>query len=411
MKQKGSFFNRLPFLSFLLLLSIASSAVITGCSTTSYTTEGIAKLSLKERIAYRYIFNEKRVYQYWYNRFLASGVDLDRIRRVIPRIKNFYGWCDEWAKEGEILEKLAVDALSKGNTYSARCLFQEAAACFHIGQHFYFLDIERKNKAQERVRENYKRAIALYDEAKRPIRLEIPFRGTVIPGYLRLTGQPNKPLIIFINGADNLKETENHYWGDLRLDAGFNVFAFDGPGQGEMWKNMKLIPDYEKAVSTIIDYFEKNNAYNIDLKRIGVEGWSLGGYLAPRAAAFDKRICCAVGNGGPAHFRDFSDERKVNPIVLKQVPYMAGTKTYREALKQFDIDIKQAPPMDRPLLIFHSGKDKYFPNGKEHADYFMEWAIGEKELKYYPEGEHCCVNYMDEVHPYVNDWFRKHLMK
>jgi hypothetical protein len=36
--------------------------------------------------------------------------------------------------------------------------------------------------------------------------------------------------------------------------------------------------------------------------------------------------------------------------------------------------------MDRPLLIFHSGEDKLIPSGKKHADYFMEWAIGEKEL-------------------------------
>lgn len=137
--------------------------VTIGCSTTSSTAEGVAKLTLKERIAYQFIFSEKRVYKYWYSRFLVTGVELDRILRVIPRIKNFYGWCDAWAKEGEMLEKLAEDALSRGNTYSVRYLFHEAAACFHIGQHFYFLDIERKNKAQERVRENYKRAIALYD--------------------------------------------------------------------------------------------------------------------------------------------------------------------------------------------------------------------------------------------------------
>jgi alpha-beta hydrolase superfamily lysophospholipase len=409
MDKKRSFLNLLQFVSFLFLLSIAASVVPTGCSKTSYTPEGIAKLSIKERIAYRFIFNEKRVYKHWYNRFLASGVDLDRIRRVVPRIKNFYGWCDEWAKEGEMLEKYAEDALSKGNTYSARCLFQEAAACFHIGQHFYFLDIERKNKAQEKARENYKRAIALYDEDKRPIRLEIPFRGTVIPGYFRLAKQPNKPLIIIIDGADNLKEIENHYVGNLRLDAGFNVFAFDGPGQGEMWKNMKLIPDYEKAVSTIIDYFEKNDKYRIDLKRIGVEGWSLGGYLAPRAAAFDRRISCAVGNSGPGFFPEEEMIAK-NPILAREILYMTGLKNlegHKTELEQFDL--KKVPPLDRPLLIIHGGEDKLIPI--EHAHYIMEWAVGEKELKYYPDGEHCCVNYKDEVNPYINDWFRKHLMK
>jgi len=240
--------------------------------------------------------------------------------------------------------------------------------------------------------------------------VEIPFNKTVIPGYLRIAEQRKSPLILLINGMDNLKEVENHYFGNLLLDAGFNVYTFDGPGQGEMWKNMKFISDYEKAVTAIIDWFNENDKYNIDLARIGAVGFSLGGYLAPRAAAFDKRICCAVGNGGPAHLRGFSNEMKANPILLKGLPYLTGTKTYKESLEQLHIDIKTAPRLDRPLLIFHSGKDRLIPHGREHADYFMEWAVGEKELKYYPDGEHICANYLDKVLPYTIDWLRKHLM-
>jgi hypothetical protein len=37
------------------------------------------------------------------------------------------------------------------------------------------------------------------------------------------------------------------------------------------------------------------------------------------------------------------------------------------------------------------------PQGKKHGDYFMEWASGEKELRFYPDGEHVCANYLDEV--------------
>jgi len=84
----------------------------------------IEKLSLKEKIAYRFILNEKNTYKYWYNRLIFCGVDLDRSRRVISRIKNFYHWCDEWSKEGENLENIAQDALSKGNIYTANYLFQ-----------------------------------------------------------------------------------------------------------------------------------------------------------------------------------------------------------------------------------------------------------------------------------------------
>jgi dienelactone hydrolase len=369
------------------------------------------KLSIKEKFVFRFVFNEKRVYRNWYSRFLICGVDLERIRRVVARIKNWYEWCSEWSKEGELVEKLAQDELSKDNTYTARWLFHEAAGCFHVGQHFFYIDPDKKNQAQERVRVNYRKALDLYLENQKPLRIEIPFRRTAIPGYLRITDQHKRPLIILINGMDNLKEVENHYWGNLLLGAGLNVFTFDGPGQGEMWKNMKYIPDYEKAVSAIIDWFEENNKYDIDIKRTGTLGFSLGGYLAPRSAAFDKRICCAVGNGGPAHLHDFLNERRVNLILLKGLPYLAGTKTYKESLGQLDIDIKKAPPMDRPLLIFHSGKDKLIPNGKQHGDYFMDWAVGEKELKFYPEGEHVCANYLDEVIPYTIDWLTKHLLK
>jgi hypothetical protein len=63
MGKKQIFFNPLPFLSILLLLFLTFSALTAGCATTTYTSEGIAKLSVKEIIAYRFVFNEKRVYQ------------------------------------------------------------------------------------------------------------------------------------------------------------------------------------------------------------------------------------------------------------------------------------------------------------------------------------------------------------
>lgn len=65
--------------------------------------------------------------------------------------------------------------------------------------------------------------------------------------------------------------------------------------------------------------------------------------------------------------------------------------------------------MGRPLLIFHSGKDKLIPDGEGHAETFMAWAVGEKELKYYPEGVHVCANYLDETDAYMMDWLGKHL--
>jgi len=367
---------------------------------------GIVKLSLKEKIAYRFILNEKNTYKHWYNRFLFCGVDLERSRRVVSRIKNFYHWCDEWSKEGENLETLAQEALSAENIYTAKYLFHETAGCFFVGQLPYYIDIRKKNEAQERARENYKRAIELLGEGKRPIRIEIPFRETFIPGYLKLCSHPNRPLIIIINSIDSIKEIENHYLGNLLLEAGFNVFAFDGPGQGEMWKNMKMIPDYEKTISTIINWFEENNKYNIDFKKIATYGISLGGYFSFRAAAFDKRICCAVVISAPGYSPGFSELKKVKRALL----YTTGANSLKEVTSLWgEISIKEVPQLDRPILLIYGEEDKLFP--LEHAYCLMDWAIGEKELKSYSEGKHACSNFLDEAVPCSIDWLRKYLLE
>ena len=367
---------------------------------------GIVKLSLKEKIAYRFILNEKNTYKHWYNRFLFCGVDLERSRRVVSRIKNFYHWCDEWSKEGENLETIAQEALSAENIYTAKYLFHETAGCFFVGQLPYYIDIRKKNEAQERARENYKRAIELLGEGKRPIRIEIPFRETFIPGYLKLCSHPNRPLIIIINSIDSIKEIENHYLGNLLLEAGFNVFAFDGPGQGEMWKNMKMIPDYEKTISTIINWFEENNKYNIDFKKIATYGISLGGYFSFRAAAFDKRICCAVVISAPGYSPGFSELKKVKRALL----YTTGANSLKEVTSLWgEISIKEVPQLDRPILLIYGEEDKLFP--LEHAYCLMDWAIGEKELKSYSEGKHACSNFLDEAVPCSIDWLRKYLLE
>jgi len=163
------------------------------------------------------------------------------------------------------------------------------------------------------------------------------------------------------------------------------------------------------SLSAIIDWFERNNTYGINLGRIATLGFSLGGYLSPRVAAFNKRITCAVGNGGFG-FLD-TVPKKINPIWLRDFLYITGCENVEQLRATWGrLDIRDAPPLDRPLLYFQGGKDILIPRPKEQADYIMNWAVGEKELKYYPDGEHCCVNYLDEVYPYTFDWLRKHLM-
>lgn len=51
----------------------------------------------------------------------------------------------------------------------------------------------------------------------------------------------------------------------------------------------------------------------------------------------------------------------------------------------------------------HHRERSVIPDGKEHADNFINLATGEKELKFYPDGTHVCANYLDETDVYMVD--------
>jgi dienelactone hydrolase len=67
-----------------------------------------------------------------------------------------------------------------------------------------------------------------------------------------------------------------------------------------------------------------NEKYMMNLDKIATLGFSLGGHLAPLAAAHDKRICRTVGNSGFAQIGGLSGARKLNPIWQRGVNFMTG---------------------------------------------------------------------------------------
>jgi alpha-beta hydrolase superfamily lysophospholipase len=186
---------------------------------------------------------------------------------------------------------------------------------------------------------------------------------------------------------------------------GVNFVTFDGPGQAELWPDMKFDLNYHEAVSAVIDWlFENNRQLEMNLNKIATLGFSLGGHLAPQAAAYDKRVCCTVGNSGFAQIGGVAGAKKLNPIWQRGINFMTGCDDFEEAVRNFDLDITKAPNLECPLLFFHAGNDEVMPSPKQQADTFMKWARGEKELKYYPTAEHCTVDRLDEVFPFIADW-------
>src|SRR5262245_53531881 len=128
-------------------------------------------------------------------------------------------------------------------------------------------------------------------------RVEIPYEGKQLYGILRKPpGVERPPVVAMAVGLDSTKEECDAYEQPF-LQRGLATFAFDGPGQGEGQYDFAIRGDYEVAVKAVLDCLDKRR--DLDSKRVGLSGVSLGGYYAPRAAAFEKRIKACMALGGP----------------------------------------------------------------------------------------------------------------
>src|SRR4029079_18470753 len=131
-------------------------------------------------------------------------------------------------------------------------------------------------------------------------RVDVPYAGSTLAAILRKPPRDVRPpIMVMAMGLDSTKEEMEAYEQPF-LARGIATLAFDGPGQGEAQYAFAIRGDYEVPVKAVIDHV-KTRA-DVDSSRIGMWGVSLGGYYAPRAAAFDKRIAACIALGGPFDF-------------------------------------------------------------------------------------------------------------
>ena len=88
--------------------------------------------------------------------------------------------------------------------------------------------------------------------------VSIPYEQTVLPGYLYLvdgTGAP-RPTVIYNSGYDSTAEESYFAIAAAALARGYNVLAFDGPGQGAALREQRLVfrPDWEAVITPVVDF-------------------------------------------------------------------------------------------------------------------------------------------------------------
>lgn len=208
------------------------------------------------------------------------------------------GWYNAWSGYADGLYELAVKTHAGGHRVSARNAFLRASNYYRTSYIFMFaLPVDpRVIDAYDKQTDAFQKAAALFEPAIEI--LKIPYENTTLPGYFIKPDASNAPrkTLLCTGGYDGTCEELFFSIAGGALERGYNVLTFDGPGQGGALVRQKLPmrADWEKVVTPVVDYLLTRP--DVDSSRIALYGGSFGGYLAPRAAAFEHRLAACIAD-------------------------------------------------------------------------------------------------------------------
>ena len=238
----------------------------------------------------------------WFSWVGEAGM-LDEMRSVAPRIASYSDWKREFLA-------LAESASRQGHVLRSGYYFRAAEFFMRAD------DADRKS-----AREKFLSAVRSVYGVDPNERHAIPYTDGQIEGFLpayRFTPAQSKGTIVFFGGFDSYIEELMQAFFYLR-DAGYEVIAFEGPGQGGALNEagLPMTAEWHKPVKAVLDYFQVNHVTLI--------GLSMGGGLVFRAAAFEPRVDRVIAYD---IFTDFLDVnlRQVNPLQRRLLTVMLNLR-------------------------------------------------------------------------------------
>ena len=310
-----------------------------------------------------------------------GGAEIGEVNRIGLRLKSHVGddkaWFQEWAREARTVEDAGRAHIAAGrNTTGAQYLFR-AANYYHVGERF----LQPKTAGLAA----YQRGVDCFRDAAQLTRrpkiehLEIPYEGAALPAILihaEDTGPDHKngpaPAMVFFDGFDVTKEIQ-YFKGVPDLAArGIACLIVDGPGNGEAvrFRELWLHHETERYATAAYEFLAARP--EIDAKRIGVMAISLGGYYAPRAAAFEQRFAACIAWGAQwdyweiwrSRFEKLDSGKLPSLSVAWQHLLWIFNVTTREAamkkLEGFRLD-GVVQKITCPFLMLHGEGDEQIP--------------------------------------------------
>jgi len=327
-----------------------------------------------------------RIYPFTY----ASYEDVERVMTAIASYDRD-AWAAAFSSAARPYEIKGAQAEKAGDSQGAKENYLRAYQYYMLAR-YPTINSDGKKEAYRKSQEMLLKASHYFEVPI--VKVDIPFKGKAGEGssilaYLRepKTGSTPFPLLVSWGGIDGYKEEQLN---DSALERGLAHLAIDGPGVGD--SPVKGSEDAERLFGAVLDWVATR--WELDSRRVGVWGYSTGGYWAVKVAyVYKDRIACAVSQAGPIHYAFEPDwmkeqERGEYPFqFFETIAYAFGLSTYEEwakyaprlsLLKQGILDGPSAP-----LLLVNGIHDSVFPI----RDYYLLLEHGSpKCARFYDAG-------------------------
>ncbi|GAA4922895.1 prolyl oligopeptidase family protein [Actinomycetospora succinea] len=322
-----------------------------------------------------------------------------------------------WTAVADRLAELAREDEAAGHPLSAGARYYRAAVHYLTAERLQSRHYAPRQDAYRAMLDAFGKALAL--DRHDTTRVEIPYGDTSLPAlFVAARGVDGPaPCMVFTNGLDSTKEMV-HGSGIAQELArrGVSSLIVDHPGSGEALRLRGLTGrhDSEHWAGPCVDWLETRD--DVDGERVGVIGWSLGGYYAPRAAAFEERFRICVAWGANYDWGELQKRRLARegdrpvPHYWDHVQWVFGKDTLDEFMA-FAPSMSLVGVTERitvPFLVTHGANDRQIPREYAIAQYETAVNSPRRELKWFTarEGgvEHVSADNMPAATGFIADW-------
>ena len=361
---------------------------------------------------------------------LNSGGTIDEVDRACRPLRELAAqgsdlgtgaFMEAWRRVADQLEEQAVEAEKAGHLRTAGQKYLRASVYVSQAERMQGAHDVSRNIEYQRSMDLLVRSFDLIDPTT--TKVEVPYTengvATSLPAYFcnaSSDGAP-APVMILWNGLDSTKEMMVGSGFHREMAArGISTLMVDCPGSGEALRLRGLTArvDTEVWAAACVDWLETRADVRRD--RIGLAGWSLGGYYAPRAAAFEKRLALCVAWGANHDWGEVQKRRLrregENPVphYWDHVLWVWGEDDLDRFIAKAE-DVHLDGVVDQitvPFLIVHGENDRQIPVELAHRSYDQAVNSPKRHLRVFTseEGaaEHIGLDHFPHVIDHSADW-------